>query len=96
MTDRELIEKAVRAYWNEKEANRLMATIPEWIPVSERLPDERGLYLITFGKYDSVLDAHEAHYVNGEWLMLDHSYKFKTVRAWMPLPEPYREDDKNE
>ena len=37
MTDMELIEKAVRAYWNKKESDRLMAAIPktgEWKKIS--------------------------------------------------------------
>lgn len=66
---------------------------PDWIPCSERLPSESGNYLIT------VADLRLGH--NGEHTvtMADFYAKAKKwnsivdVVAWMPLPEPYREDD---
>lgn len=64
----------------------------EWIPCSERLPSNSGNYLIT------VADFRLGH--NGEYTvtMADFYAKAKKwnsvvdVLAWMPLPEPYRED----
>lgn len=60
-----------------------------WIPVSERLP-EGGTYITTL---DGELVGQEEPFTgmcgieNGKWDDED------CVIAWMPLPEPYKEDD---
>lgn len=68
----------------------------EWIPVSERLPDKEGEYLVTRADFDNwgvcrvsnVIDIakfdYSSHYNNG-------FHKAYEVIAWMPLPEPYKE-----
>jgi len=64
-----------------------------WIPCSERLPEEDGRYFVT--RYDYVTDSP---FVDILW------YEKRTwwdrrivgdfaVNAWMPLPEPYREEE---
>ena len=59
----------------------------EWIPCSERLPEEDEKYLVstdgTFGI--DVIDI--ARFENDEW------FKSCKIIAWQPLPEPYRGDD---
>ena len=65
--------------------------IGAWIPCSERLPNKEGLYLIT-SETGAVTTAH--WYMPSEWKpngFWGRVGKKKTV-AWMPLPEPYRED----
>lgn len=68
----------------------------EWIPVSERLPKERGLYIVTEkefriddrehkGKYS--IKVEQVEYYNGRWQRAN----FFEVIAWKPLPEPYKE-----
>lgn len=68
----------------------------EWIPVSERLPEERGRYIVTEkefriddrehkGKYSTKVEQVE--YCNGRWQRAN----FFEVIAWQPLPEPYKE-----
>ena len=73
-----------------------------WIPVKERLPEWEGRYLVTFGNPRRVglagygtcqrdifgkeigfgwYDLHEGEY-----------YSRDAIIAWMPLPEPYREE----
>lgn len=60
-----------------------------WIPVSERLP-ENGTYITTL---DGELVGQEEPFTgmcgieNGKWDDED------CVIAWMPLPEPYKEDE---
>ena len=70
----------------------------KWIPTSERLPKKEGKYL-TCNQ-------------NGKMLILeyvpDHDYSFPIekdetemfengyVKAWMPLPEPYRGEQNDE
>lgn len=53
----------------------------EWIPVNERLPEENGGYLVTV-KRGYVTTA----------LWVGNTENWKEVTAWMPLPEPYKED----
>ena len=55
----------------------------QWIPCSERLPERNGYYLVT-GRQGAV---NKRLYQDGYW------YGNWTVIAWMPLPEPYKEDD---
>ena len=65
--------------------------LTEWIPVSERLPENSRCVLISiagdieFGAYDRQ---------NSDWAIWRDGYwdEGKRVDAWMPLPEPYRED----
>ena len=56
----------------------------EWIPVSERLPEDRGDYIIDY--------TNEF----GEFVGISHYDKYgfwssSNVIAWQPLPEPYKE-----
>lgn len=55
-----------------------------WIPVSERLPEELTIVLIT-DKEGDVFVSEFIGVINGcaEWATDD-------VIAWMPLPEPYK------
>ena len=70
----------------------------EWIPVKERLPDKNGRYLVTnynlvclrrfsvarneFGYFDNTDESYESRWVS-----------VPQVTAWMPLPEPYKEEE---
>ena len=63
-----------------------------WIPVSERLPEKEGDYLVTDnagGVLTISIDTFCFCY-DGEpvWLCSQN------VTAWMPLPEPYREENR--
>ena len=63
-----------------------------WIPVSERLPKASGTYQVTcmdgriyrstYAKFQSKLKRWELTGARSYW----------KVTAWMPLPEPYKED----
>lgn len=61
----------------------------EWIPVSERLPEDGTWNIFTDGKNISVerykADALDHFYPSGRWFPLEDAI------AWMPLPEPYKE-----
>lgn len=57
---------------------------PQWIPVSERLPDKPNMYTVTDSKGDVV---RFVFYDNEN----SRTYWRRCVRAWMPLPEPYTE-----
>jgi len=53
-----------------------------WIPCSERLPDKNGKYLVV-GRQKAI---NILKFDGGRW------YGKWGVVAWMPLPEPYREE----
>lgn len=77
---------------------QLPSAEPEWIPVSERLPKETGLYLISLNTKGVGL-FEETHpdgfvYVSAYDAVIMHwGYGDKNVQAWMPLPESYVEVD---
>ena len=50
-----------------------------WIPVSERLPEKSGQYLVTVKKGYMLLGLWCG--IKDDWI---------NVIAWMPLPEPYK------
>lgn len=58
---------------------------PKWIPVSERLPEDDDLYLITFDNGEIDLVAFD----RGD-------FSYSGVIAWMPLPQPYEPKGVNE
>ena len=57
----------------------------EWIPCSERLPEEQKLVLITRSNGEVCIIRW-----NTWWYK---QTKYPTIKpiAWMPLPEPYKE-----
>ena len=78
----------------------------EWIPCSERLPEEYGEFLVTmtekakaedFGFDLDEIYVRKMRYNSNGWRTPRHIPSWindvvvSTVLAWMPLPEPYRE-----
>lgn len=63
------------------EALEKLSSAQQWIPVTERLPEVNGDYLVT-GRQGAV---NKRRYDDGHW------YGNWAVIAWMPLPEAYRE-----
>lgn len=50
---------------------------PKWVPISERLPEEDGLYLVYTEEQPFVCPFE------------DNGFFIDDVLAWMPLQEPY-------
>lgn len=74
-----------------EEAVKNIEIEPKWIPVSERLPEEPGTYMTTidYGKYG--LEVGQKYYY-GQGL----GWNDDCVIAWMPLPEPYIPERRDE
>ena len=58
---------------------------PNWIPCSERLPEDEGEYLVSF---DDGFIATTGYYEGDFELWADAGEPL----AWQPLPEAYREE----
>ena len=92
------IEELSRDLDSMNEANiALYGALPKWIPVSEKLPEESGHYLI-------CLECKCNGESLGAWMQMawfcekfywEHRYGDgifnETVTHWMPLPEPPKE-----
>ena len=80
-----------------------------WIPVSERLPEERDWFLAVFRELDTgyqliprvaefINRPDDEHATSDGWHIIDffegpkEYIKLLKCIAWMPLPEPYKED----
>ena len=67
---------------------------PEWIPVSERLPEE-GLTVLILAE-NGHIEFGQRDENKWEWLaesISDYWTEAEEVIAWQPLPEPYEESD---
>ena len=75
-----------------------------WIPVEQRLPENDDFILLSFdnfsipmiGRYEELEDGGGSFYLGDcdedDTCMANNLF----VNAWMPLPEPYREEKTNE
>ena len=72
-------------------ANHLIAhgvTVQEWIPVTERLPEESGMYIITAN------DGHAQRVSFVQWQKKNRIWNLTGARSywrvthWMPMPQP--------
>lgn len=65
-----------------------------WIPVTERLPEKPGQYYVSGGdkvwicEFLIIATTNIPNFIGG-WC---NDVANPVVQAWMPLPEPYRED----
>lgn len=82
---------------SEEERQKVVGTlknkISEWIPCSEKLPEVNIPVLTQWGVYCSGENRIEILRLNefGRWHG-DSGEPNGKVIAWMPLPEPYREE----
>lgn len=65
----------------------------EWIPCSERLPEEDGKYMVCWCG-DWGVDICFADYSKcGKYWYSRYGSEYRGITAWMPLPEPYKEGE---
>ncbi len=86
-TTREAFDMAIRLLEEESES--------QWIPVSERLPSEKGQYFVTYRLvlYGDVLDSEDkvgfdTFRGKTSWAKKEHH----RVIAWRSIPKPYHKD----
>jgi hypothetical protein len=70
---------------------------PKWIPVTERLPEDYGPYLVTVkdelrGGLHEMVCKYIPNNLVFRWSKQDVN---GGVIAWMPLPESYKESEDN-
>lgn len=60
----------------------------QWVPVSEDLPKDEEIKLVTCKSKKGILNVNRAYYMDGHW---HGSGSMSNVIAWMDPPEPYKE-----
>mgnify|MGYP002560156451 FL=1 len=90
----------------DTKGNRLEShTVSEsgWNPVTERLPENDDYVLMSFEKFPLVSTGYYVgnKETGGNWYLANWIDEYTClandlfVNAWMPLPEPYREDEED-
>lgn len=61
-----------------------------WTPVSEKMPEERGCYLVAVKHWcDGKPVTREAYWNGADWLSCEKMVEITPrVTHWMPLPKP--------
>ena len=89
LISREDVKRQIQEWINElNEAVDMLDSNPsaeQWIPCSEKLPEEDGDYLVTFSLMGVNFPIEVCAYEDGKW----DKYLYDGVLAWMPLPKPY-------
>ena len=75
--------------------NKGRADATKWIPCSERLPEKAGNYLVSMKSETVSYMFFDCLYFYS--VISNYAYKPVTdILAWMPLPEPYKEQNNGE
>lgn len=90
--------------WTPQRVKTLLMRIPAadvepvhyWIPCSDRLPEERGCYLVAVKRwYDGKPVTREAVWNGADWISCEKWIRMEItprVTHWQPLPEPPEEE----
>ena len=106
MNNQQAIDRLVKHLewgWSEKTVDAIEIGIhalkeTQWIPCSERLPEEEEYILLSFANYTGLdIGRYENDGENDKFYPGDDEETYAhyglVVNAWMPLPEPYREEE---
>ena len=62
-----------------------------WIPVSEQMPEDGQIVLFCDIDGDIMMGYYIKNLPKTHFIALSSQYEYmKNVRAWMPLPDPYK------
>ena len=74
-------------------------TFQKWIPVTERLPEKEGSYIVlttsgavTTGRFYTEMIFEPTHYRDKAYVRKASWSRNRNVTHWMPLPETPREE----
>ncbi len=70
----------------------------QWIPVTEQLPEPETYVLVSFSNFSlPIIGRYAENEEGGAWFAGDEDEPLVSqdmfVNAWMPLPEPYKEEN---
>jgi len=87
-------EQGLNNQWQyDLNAIKAVPAAQQWIPCKERLPEESGMYIVS-GKRKAwickFIRINVAGVKIGGW---ENDACNPVVTAWMPLPEPYKEEN---
>lgn len=107
MNNQQAIDRLVKHLewgWSEETVDAIGMGIhalkeTQWIPISERLPEDESYILVSFenstmpdiARYEENDGENDKFYPGDDEETYAH-YGL-VVNAWMPLPEPYREGE---
>lgn len=77
-------DEFIRVAYGDDIDELLTVDVPQWIPCSERLPEEIGAYMTTVDYDEFGVATGQRYFYNKEIGWDDDA-----VVAWMPLPEPW-------
>lgn len=87
-------EKIINRLGEYEDAVLLPEQLPKWIPVTERLPEKFGAYIVAVNNDFSKLYTDYANYdpFAKKWTTGLYRGVCEIVTHWMPLPEPPKGD----
>lgn len=93
----ELLRQIVIPYWADIIADYLIAhgvTVQEWIPVTDRLPEEAGEYNVMIKGAERATSLWYSRLSNGWYTFGDDDYEepYDDVTHWQPLPAAPKEE----
>ena len=94
--DRPINEDDVSESMDKIKALPPVTPTQKWIPVSERLPEDRNIVLVTAYWHETYQVMMASYFGEGLWWCVpfnncgDHMQKLNP-KAWKPLPKPYEE-----
>ena len=106
MNNQQAIDRLVKHLewgWSEETVDAIEMGIhalkeTQWIPCSERMPEEEEYILLSFANYTGLdIGRYENDGENDKFYPGVDEETYASygliVNAWMPLPEPYREEE---